>query len=203
VTYLSKILLPGVVLILLNSAPVVATEDSPSNVVSRFQQLLINTMKVANKTTVRERYKLLRPGVELSFHLPLMSQIATGRYWKVATQHEQVEVTDAFLRMSVSTLATLFDGYSGEVFEEKGVRDGPSKTKLVMTELVKTDKSRISIIYVTRRFKRGWRIIDVVVDRGISEMKVRQSEYHQVLKTHGIPGLVTLLNTKADELTSR
>ena len=198
-----SIIFAVLVLIPLNTPRLEAAEKSPTNIVSEFQALLIDTMKVAETTTVRERYELLRPGVEKSFHLTLMTQISTGRYWKSATKNERVEVAGAFLRMSVSTLATLFDGYAGETFEQRAVKDGPSKTKLVITDLVKSDNSKINITYVTRKFRDGWRIIDVVVDSGISELKVRQSEYNQILKQHGIPGLVSLLNDKADELMSR
>ncbi len=200
---LISILFAVLVLIPLNTWRVEASEVSPSGIVSGFQALLIETMKSAEKTTVRERYDQLRPGVEKSFHMALMTQIATGRFWKSATKSERALVADAFLRMSVSTLATLFDGYGGETFEQKDVRDGPSKTKLVITDLVKSDKSTINITYVTRKFRDSWRIIDVVVDGGISELKVRQSEYNQILKNQGIPGLVGLLNDKADELMSR
>ena len=72
-----------------------------------------------------------------------------------------------------------------------------------MTKLWKLDKSTIDIAYVTRPFKEGWRIIDVILDNGISELKVRQSEYRQVLKKEGVSGLIKLLNSKADELISK
>jgi len=198
-----SIIFAVLVLIPASSSRIDAAENSPSEVVSKFQALLVDTMKVAQSTSVRERYGLLRPGVEKSFHLPLMTQIATGRYWKSATKNERANVARAFLRMSVSTLATLFDGYDGESFEPRAVKDGPSKTKLVITDLIKSDKSKINITYVTRKFRDGWRIVDVVVDSGISELKVRQSEYNLVLKQHGIPGLVDLLNGKAEELMSQ
>jgi len=197
------ILIAVLLIIPFSTLRIEAAESSPAVVVSGFQALLIDTMKAASSTTVRERYEMLRPGVEKSFHLALMTQIATGHHWKSATKNERIEVARAFLRMSVSTLATLFDGYDGEQFKYRTVKDGPSKTSLVITDLIKSDNSKINITYVTRKFRAGWRIIDIVVDGGISELKVRQSEYNQVLKQHGIPGLVNLLNDKADELMSR
>ena len=48
----------------------------------------------------------------------------------------------------------------------------------------------------------GWRVIDVIVDNGISELKVRRSEYNLILKQSGVPGLITLLHNKADELVA-
>ena len=105
--------------------------------------------------------------------------------------------------MSIATLATLFDGYNGEVFETVGERIGPSKTTIVLTNLVKKDKSKINIAYVARQFGGKWQLIDVVVDNGISELKVRRSEYALILRKSGMIGLIKLLNDKAIDLMSR
>ena len=179
-----------------------AAEPTPSDIVGEFQAQLLQVMKEAKNLSVRERFDRLSPSVDSGFHIQLMIQIATGIYWKEATTSERIQLVEAFHRMSVSTLATLFDGYSGEVFKLVKESPGPQKTQIVMTKLWKLDKSTIDIAYVTRRFKEGWRIIDVIVDSGISELKVRQSEYRLVLKNEGVSGLISLLNNKADELIS-
>lgn len=176
---------------------------SASEVVERFQTTLIQIMQEAEALSVKQRYDRLSPIVDKSFHIPLMIQIATGNYWKEATPSERAQLVKAFRRMSIAILATLFDGYSGEAFKQVGEKPGPQKTLLVMTKLVKPDKSTVDIVYVSRRFKKSWRIIDVVIDNGISELKVRRSEYNLVLKNKGIPGLISLLNKKADELVSQ
>ena len=176
---------------------------SASEVVERFQTTLIQVMKDAEALSVQQRFDRLSPIVDKSFHIPLMIQIATGSYWKEATPPERAQLVKAFRRMSIAILATLFDGYSGEVFKRVGEKPGPQKTLLVMTKLVKSDKSTVDIAYVSRPFKESWQIIDVVIDNGISELKVRRSEYNLVLKNKGIPGLISLLTKKADELVSQ
>ncbi len=176
---------------------------SASEVVERFQTTLIQVMQEAKTLSVQQRFDRLSPIVDKSFHIPLMIQIATGSYWKEATPSERAQLVKAFRRMSIAILATLFDGYSGEVFKRVGEKPGPQKTLLVMTKLVKPDKSTVDIAYVSRPFKESWLIIDVVIDNGISELKVRRSEYNLVLKNKGIPGLISLLTNKADELVSQ
>jgi phospholipid transport system substrate-binding protein len=180
-----------------------ADSQSASNVVQTFQNALIDVMKVADKLSVAQRYDRLNPTVKQTFHIPLMAQISTGNYWAKAAKDERKRLTLAFQRMSVATLATLFDGYSGERFAIDTEKPGPSKTTLVMTSLIKTDKSKINIAYVTRRFRDGWYMIDVIVDNGISELKVRRSEYNLILKKGGVPALIDLLNNKADQLMSQ
>lgn len=179
------------------------TGSLPSDLVQQFQASLLEVMKGAESMKVQERFDRLSPIVDETFHLPLMIQIATGKYWKEATNSERMHLIKAFRRMSISILATLFDGYSGEVFKLSGQKPGPQKTTLVGTKLVKADKSMVDIAYVLRPVNDQWRIIDVILDNGISELMVRRSEYHLILKNKGIPGLISLLNTKADGLISK
>ena len=180
---------------------VLADENIPPEiVVTNFQDGLLNIMKSPKTLTTQQRYKKFEPILDVSFHFPLMVRIAVGSYWGVSGEELRLKVMKSFRRMSISTLATLFDGYSGEFFEYKKNTQGPYKTTLVVTDLVKSDKTRIEISYVTRKFKNGWRIIDVILGGGISELKVRQSEYRQILKNEGIAGLIGLLDNKANEL---
>lgn len=180
-----------------------ADSMSASALAQAFQAELVEVMKVAETLPVKARFERLAPLVDRTFHLPLMTQISTGRHWATASDAEKQSLVSAFRRMSVATLATLFDGYSGEIFSVDSEKPGPSKTTLVLTTLTKSDKSEVKIAYVARQFRAGWRLIDVIVDSGISELKVRRSEYNLVLKKKGVPGLIALLNGKADELISQ
>jgi len=191
------------VILLVAAGGVGAAAETPSKVVEKFQAILLQVMRESDKLNVRQRYDRLASSVETSFHLPLMVQIATATHWRDATPSQRVQLVGAFRRMSVTTLATLFDSYDGETFQVLGERPGPQNTQLVLTRLTKLDKSTVDIAYVARKFDDGWRMIDVIVDNGISELKVRRSEYSSILKSDGIPGLVALLNGKADELISK
>ncbi len=180
-----------------------AQAESASALVERFQASLIKVMQSVSGSSVRQRYDKLVPSVSDTFHLPLMTQIATGHHWSKAQPNEKAAVVAAFQRISIATLATLFDGYNGEVFRIVSERPGPSNSTIVLTNLIKSDKSKVKIAYVARKFSGKWQLIDVVVDNGISELKVRRSEYALVLKNNGLTGLIKLLNNKADELMSQ
>ena len=179
------------------------TIAGPIKTIEKFQSALLEIMKNAENTDIKQRYKYLEPTVKKTFHFPLMVQIASGGSWHKATNSERLKLADSFQRMSIMTLAALFSGYNGEIFKVASKSEGPQKTTLVSTELIKTDKSKISIVYVTRMFKSGWRIIDVIVDKGISELLVRRSEYQQTLRNKGISGLIKILDDKADEISLR
>ena len=176
--------------------------DSPAVIAAAFQDSLIAVMKEAKALGVRGRYERLAPTVEGTFHLPTMTHMAIGGsvVWDSANAEQRKDLVRAFRRMSVSTLATFFDGYSGETFKILGERDGPQNTRIVDTQLVKSDKSTVDIAYIARRVGNRWYLIDVIVDRGISEISVRRSEYSRVIQDGGVGSLIAVLNGKADDL---
>jgi len=177
-------------------------DDSPRPVVEAFQGELLAVMKTAENTTFADHYEHLEPVITATFHLPLMIRIAAGDAWDSATEAQKHELVGGFQRMSVSSVATLFRGYSGQQFETVGMRPGQQGTTLVDTELVNPSGRRMALTYVAKRFGSGWRLIDVIVDGGISELNVRRSEYRRVLATDGVTGLIAVLNDKADELAA-
>lgn len=180
-----------------------AQQGDAVSVVQRFQDHLLEVMKEAKTLTVRQRYERLLPGIEEAFSIPVMIGTATGAYWKQATAEEKDRLVTAFKRNNISTVATLFDGYSGQVFKIEGERPAPQNTRLIKTKIVDPDGSSVTLDYRVLDMGGRWRIIDVIVDEGISEMSVRRSEYGNILKSQGINGLIATLTAKADELLSK
>lgn len=182
-------------------APTVANAETASTHVQTFQNGLISVMKDAQQLSVQARYKRLKPIVTDAFNLPLMAALSAGSYWKSAASDERARLIEAFSHMSIATLATLFDGYSGEVFTLNGEEPGPQGITFVRTTLTSPSRQNgVEISYVARQSEGMWRLIDVIVDGGISEMKVRISEYNQTLKKGGVGALSTLLEDKAKRL---
>ena len=200
-SFLPKVL--AVLLVLVAAVPAGAAEVEPRVLVERFQGNLLAVMKEAETLGVKGRYDRLVSSIEETFYLPLMIRIASGPYWKGANQTQRSRLISAFRRMSVSRVATLFDGYAGETFEAIGEKPGPQNTLLVETRIVIPDKPSVNLTYVAKTIKERWRLIDVIVDDGISELSVRRSEYRRVLKNEGVDGLIATLNKKADELIAQ
>ena len=191
----------GLVLVLVSGTPCqgVAGAATPTEVVRTFQKGLLAVMKEAESLGVDGRYRRLAPLVTQSFRLPLMARIAAGAYWNTANDTQRRRFVSAFSRMGVSTLATLFDGHNGETFKVLGERP-VKRVVLVDTHIVRPDDAPVDITYVVGRFDEGWYMIDVLLDRDVSELKVRQSEYRAVLAKGGIEALIAILDRKADEL---
>jgi len=171
--------------------------------IDQFHASLLGVMKQADDTTVADRYKILEPEISQRFDLRLMIALATGKYWRKATKEARSRLAEAFRRFSIATYATRFSGYSGQSFETLGVSTGPRKTELVSTEIKRPNDTPVALTYVTRVAPMGWRIVDVLVDDGISELAVRRSEYRSILKSDGIEGLIRLLDKKTQLLVGQ
>ncbi len=177
-----------------------ASENSPQVLVGQFHDTLLKVMRNAKALGFRGRYSALAPRIKDSFHLPLMVQVTTGSFWRKATDQQQDRLIEAFSKVSIGTYASRFSGYSGQTFVTVRQRPGPQKTILVETKIVNPAGEDVPLVYVTREIKGTWRIIDVLLDSGISELAVRRSEYRRVLKTKGINALIEMLDIKAAKL---
>jgi phospholipid transport system substrate-binding protein len=184
----------------LTAMPLRAEAPGPSGVVTEFQATLVAVMKEAKNLAPKARYDRLAPAIDRAFHPPTMVRVILGPRWETTPADQRDALLHAFRRMSIATLATLFDGYSGETFTVVKEEPGPQNTTLVETSLRKSDGDTVSIAYFGKTFKEGWRVVDVIVDKGISELTVRRSEYKSILESGGVPALIETLNKKADSL---
>ena len=199
-SFMLKVLLLLLLAGVLTALPAAAQEDPARAVIQRFQENLLAVMKEAKSLGVTGRYQRLQPRIEEAFHLPLMIRVATDSFWRKADKEQQSRLVAAFKRLSISTYANRFDGYSGQVFEIVDQRPGPQKTVLVKTRIVSPGDSPARLTYVVKEFKGQWRIVDILLDNDISELAVRRSEYRRLLKQKGVDGLIATLNDKADGL---
>ncbi|MGZ9067533.1 MAG: ABC transporter substrate-binding protein, partial [Burkholderiales bacterium] len=79
-------------------------------------------------------------------------------------------------------------------------RPGPRDAVFVDTQLNRTDGPPVAITYVMAERDGTWRTIDVLLDKSISELAVRRSEYNQILRSGGIEALSQTLREKAMEM---
>ncbi len=172
-------------------------------VVGDFHVTLLDVMKNAKALGIKGRYERFAPEIARRFDSKLMVALATGRYWRRAAPAQRQNLVAAFRRLSTATYAARFTGYSGQKFELLSVEPGPRGTLIVRSRIVEPRARPVALNYVLRKSAAGWRIIDVLVKSGISELAVRRSEYRAILKSGGVPRLVRSLNAKATRLLGR
>jgi phospholipid transport system substrate-binding protein len=191
--------LVAAILVAVSVAGPVRAEGGPTAVIDGFHQTLLDVMERAKTLGIEGRYRVLAPRIEETFDLPLMIRVAAGSRWTKASPEERARLLDAFTRLSVSTYASRFNGYSGERFETLGERPGPRNTALVETRIVRPDGAPVALTYVLEKTGDRWRVIDILLDGSVSELAMRRSEYRN-LGGGTAAGLAATLDAKADEL---
>ena len=199
--FISGVLLIIGIFSLISSAS--TSEIYPSKIVTDFHKVLLWSMKNSQILNTKERYKKIAPQIKQSFNFALMAQISVGSYWRKASKKQAKALVSAFTHFSISNFASQFDGYTGQSFITLGEKRGPQKTILIKTQIISPGSKPIEITYVTQKIKQKWRIIDILLGSGISELAIRKSEYRQILKNNGLDKLIETLNRKAEKLINQ
>jgi phospholipid transport system substrate-binding protein len=165
--------------------------------VRAFYATLLDTMRNASQLGPQGRYARLAPAIRQSFDIPFMTRLAVGPEWNSLTPAQQQQVTQAFERYVAAIYAERFHKYAGEQFNVTGEQGSPAGT-VITSQIVPSDGSAVHINYLMRDNK----IADVYLNGTISELATRRSEFSSILKTQGINGLITALNSKAAALVS-
>ena len=151
---------------------------------------------------VQGRYDHLAPVFMAAFHFPFMARVAAGRHWRDLGSEQKDLLADAFARMSVTTYAARFDGYTGQSFEVGETIEQPRGRMLVRNRLISGGGEAVAIDYLLRDFDGQWRIVDVFLDGTISEIATKRSEYNSILKQTGFDDLLARISSKTAELAA-
>ena len=180
-----------------------ADEGGARQVVENLNAALLESMQNAAALGYEGRYALLEPVLRQSFDFPFMARIAVGRAWADFSPAEQQQIVDLFAEMSIASFAARFDGFSGERFAIIDQRPGPRDAVVVESEIRRPGDTPVGLHYVLRELEDGWRIIDVLLDAKFSELARQRSEFAAVLKSGGLPDLISSLEHKIEELAGK
>ncbi len=174
-------------------------QGAASAVINNLHEALLQVMKEAETLGAQGRYQRLEPTIKETYDFGRMVAIIAGSSWQAADGDQRARLRQAFERSSISTYAARFNGYSGERFEVLGERPGPRGAVLVDTQIVRPNAEPVPITYVMIESDQHWRVVDVLLEKSISELAVRRSEYNQILRDGGTDRLAATLQAKADE----
>ena len=194
------VLLMGVGLSL-SAAPALAADVDPAVTrIRAFYDVLLDTMKQAQRTPVRARYERLDPAVRATFDLAAMTRIAVGPTWTTIGADDQKALLEQFGRLTVATYANRFDGYSGEHFEVEPAAEERGANRIVHSTLVRPKGEPIALNYLFHPVDDGWKATDVYLKGTISELATRRSEFGALLRSGGPAALIDSLRQRADKL---
>lgn len=193
-----QIIILALLALLLLVPAVVPAADTAAKVVEVFHSKLLIVMKQAKKLGYAGRYQRLAPTVTASYDFPYIAKVVVGRYWRNFTAEQKSQFIEIFSKLSISTYANRFDGYSGERFKtvsEEGLRRGH---RLVKTVLIKANGEEIELDYILHQINEQWRIINVIAE-GVSDLSLKRADYTSYLKKEGFNGLLQKLTEKIQQ----
>jgi phospholipid transport system substrate-binding protein len=177
-----------------------AASDPAVNRIEAFYAALVETMKQGPQLGIDGRYKKLKPVIEASFNLPIMTKFVVGPSWAAITTADQKLLIDAFERMTIASYAKNFASFGGEKFTVEPETQVRGLDHIVSTTLEPTDHPPVPLIYRMRDAGGAWKIIDVYLNGTISEAGLRRSEFSMTVKTGGAEALIKKINEASDRL---
>ena len=81
--------------------------------------------------------------------------------------------------------------------------DGPKDSKIIRTNLIKSNGEKISLNYLVKESDDKWKIIDIFLEGKISELAIKKSEYSSVLKNQGFENLILAIEKKIRMIEER
>lgn len=181
-------------------SPAPAAESPAQDIVAALHEALLDVMMAADALGFEGRRDYITPVMEDSYDMALIARASTGRYWRRANDDQKRRIVDAITRLSITTYAARFDGFSGESFRTLSEEPAPRGTVLVKTEIVKSDGDTVAINYLLRETAGDWRIIDVYLDGVYSEIALKRADYAGILKRAGFDGLFAEIERKIAEI---
>jgi len=171
--------------------------DPAAKQIQTFYDALLDNMKRGKQESLTGRYNKLKPVIEQTFDLPLMTSLAVGPTWASIPAADQQALIAAFGRMTVSNYAKNFDTFSGEKFVIDPTVQVHGTDKVVMSKLV-TSGQTVPFNYRMRQSSGTWKVIDIYLNGFVSELATRRSDFGSTLSSGGAQALVKKINDLAD-----
>ena len=172
--------------------PAPAQTGAPDAPVTALSAVLLEVMQNADALGFAGREARLDPVLRDTFAFEDMARLVLGPVeFDALDPATRARYVDAFARMSVAIFAGRFDGYSGQQFTDGGTQEIRPGQVLVTSILSAPDRDSVNLDYLMRQVGGDWRVLDVFLDRRVSEVARQRAEFAAVFQRGGIEGLLT------------
>jgi phospholipid transport system substrate-binding protein len=124
------------------------------------------------------------------------TRIAMGPNWRRATPEQQERITREFRELLVRTYSTALTTYRDQRIDVKPLRARPDDTQVtVRSEVRQAGAQPVAIDYEMEKAADGWKIFDIRI-AGASLAATYRDTFAEVVRNHGVDGLIELLSGK-------
>jgi phospholipid transport system substrate-binding protein len=148
---------------------------------------------IRSAAPLSEKASYFRQMLRQDFDLSGMSRFALGRYWRIASHHQQREFRRLFEEDLLHFYGTRLSQYGGEGFQVTGSRPDPAGL-VVTSRIIRVQGMPIELDWQLRIRHGVYKVSDVVVD-GVSLAVTQRSEFGAIIQRNGgqIEGLLAII----------
>ena len=170
-------------------------------VVEHFQNGLLYTLLHRDEMDYETRIQSLEALIGETFDVERVARkVIGGERYRALPPADQARYQTLFTRYVVATQSRRLGSLEGVDFVPLGRRHGPDGTVVVDVSFRERGRQTAAIAYILLPTGMGWRIVDVIIDGGVSELTLRRSEFASVVRKKGVRGLMSALDAKIGEL---
>ncbi len=192
-----------VVAVLLSAGGIARADDraGPVEVVEHFQNGLLYTLLHRDELDYNTRIQSLEALIGETFDVERVARkVIGGKRFRELSSAEQSRYQTLFTRYVVASQSRRLGSLEGKEFASLGRRHGPDGTVVVDVSFREQGREVAKLAYIMLPTGKGWRIVDVIIDGGVSELTLRRSEFASVVRDKGVGGLMVALDAKIGEL---
>ncbi|NKC01606.1 MAG: hypothetical protein GKR90_24325 [Pseudomonadales bacterium] len=181
----------GLTTILFMSSLAGAESQPEHDAVSGFHDHLLEMARLDSQI---EREKFVDAAVADLFDVERITKVSVGRTWRTLDEAVRLNLIEVVGDLIVGTYARRFDADRGQKFQvldTERVRRGI----VVRTEIKPKGGEAVSLDY----FFQNGKVFNVAAD-GVSDLSLRRADYGSVVKSDGIEGLMSHLESKLQEM---
>ena len=157
---------------------------------------IIQKDKDIQKGDRRKVVALIEAKVLPHFNFQSMTSSAVGRNWDKANADQKARLIDEFKTLLVRIYSSALASYSNQKFDFRPLRAKPTDTDVtVNVRILQSGTEPVTIDYDMEKRPAGWKVWDVRVG-GISLVANYRTEFDNLIREHGIEGLIKALYAK-------
>ncbi len=182
--------------LLLSQVAVANVDTEPEKILKTSVNKVFSVLSDEELTMDQKKNKVIEITHSV-FGFPLMAKLSLGKkHWSQFNAEQRAEFTSLFTEL-------FQDFYSEKIclfHDEKVLFDPPiieNEKKVQLPTVLLSNGKKISVLYKMFKTKNGWKVYDISIE-GVSLVRTYRSQYHQVLKSDKIEGLLTKMREQKE-----